>query len=62
MTLKTKLLATTAAFIIATGGAVYADGHATHPETGEKLAAEQVFTYRDFDESPSLRLSSSAMF
>ncbi len=53
MTLKTKLMATTAAFLIATGGAVYADGHATHPETGETLASDQTFTYRVGDESPS---------
>ncbi|MEJ6403365.1 peptide ABC transporter substrate-binding protein [Yoonia sp. 2307UL14-13] len=54
MTLKTKLMATTAAFLIATTGAVYADGHATHPETGEPLASDQTFTYRDLDESPSI--------
>ncbi len=53
MTLKTKLMATTAAFLIAAGGAVYADGHATHPETGEALASDQTFTYRVGDESPS---------
>ena len=54
MTLKTKLLATTSAMLIATSGALYADGHATHPETGEKLASDQTFTYRDLDESPSI--------
>ncbi len=54
MTLKTRLMATSAAFLIATGGAVYADGHATHPETGEVLASDQTFTYRDLDESPSI--------
>ncbi len=53
MTLKTKLMATTAAFLIAAGGAVCADGHATHPETGEALASDQTFTYRVGDESPS---------
>ncbi|PUB17372.1 peptide ABC transporter substrate-binding protein [Yoonia sediminilitoris] len=54
MTIKTNLMATTAAMLITAGGAVYADGHATHPETGETLASEQVFTYRDLDESPSI--------
>ncbi len=54
MTLKSKLMATGAAFLIATGGMVYADGHATHPETGETLASDQTFTYRDLDESPSI--------
>lgn len=54
MTIKTKLLATTAAMLIAASGAAYADGHATHPETGEKLASDQTFTYRDLDESPSI--------
>lgn len=53
MTLKSILKATTAAALIATGGAVWADGHATHPETGEALASEQTFTYRVGDESPS---------
>ncbi len=54
MTLRTKLLATTSAVLIATTGALYADGHATHPETGEVLASDQSFTYRDLDESPSI--------
>ncbi|WP_342077184.1 peptide ABC transporter substrate-binding protein [Yoonia sp. SS1-5] len=54
MTLKTKMMATTAAVLIASGGMVYADGHATHPETGETLASDQTFTYRDLDESPSI--------
>ena len=54
MTLKTKLLATTSALLIASTGALYADGHATHPETGEVLASDQSFTYRDLDESPSI--------
>jgi oligopeptide transport system substrate-binding protein len=53
MTLKTKLLATTSALLIATSGALYADGHATHPVTGETLASDQSFTYRVGDESPS---------
>ncbi len=54
MTLKTKLLATTSALLIASTGALYADGHATHPVTGETLASDQTFTYRDLDESPSI--------
>ena len=54
MKLSHKLLASTAAVLIASSGAVWADGHATHPETGEVLANEQVFTYRDLDESPSI--------
>ncbi|MEL6682814.1 MAG: peptide ABC transporter substrate-binding protein [Pseudomonadota bacterium] len=54
MTLMTKLLATTSAVLIASSGALYADGHATHPETGEVLASDQTFTYRDLDESPSI--------
>ena len=54
MTLRTKLLATTSAVLIASTGALYADGHATHPVTGETLATDQSFTYRDLDESPSI--------
>ena len=48
------LKATTAATLIVTGGSAWADGHATHPETGETLASDQSFTYRDLDESPSI--------
>ena len=54
MTLTSTLKATTAAALILTGGAAWADGHATHPETGEALASDQTFTYRDLDESPSI--------
>lgn len=54
MTLTSILKASTAAALIATGGAVWADGHATHPVTGETLASDQTFTYRDLDESPSI--------
>ena len=54
MTLRTRLLATTSAVLIASAGALYADGHATHPETGEVLASDQTFTYRVGDESPSI--------
>ncbi len=54
MTFKTKMMASAAALLIATSGAAWADGHATHPETGDALASEQVFTYRDLDESPSI--------
>ncbi len=54
MTLRTKLLASTSALLIASTGALYADAHATHPETGEALASDQTFVYRDLDESPSI--------
>jgi len=54
MTFRTKLLATTSAVLIASTGALHADGHATHPVTGETLASDQSFTYRDLDESPSI--------
>jgi len=54
MTLKTRLLATTSAILIAASSALYADGHATHPVTGETLASDQTFTYRVGDESPSI--------
>lgn len=53
MKLTSILKASTAAALIMTGGTVLADGHATHPETGETLASEQTFTYRQGDESPS---------
>ena len=54
MTLKATLRASTAAALIAMGGAALADGHATHPVTGATLATEQVFTYRVLDEHSSL--------
>jgi len=54
MTLKSTLKATTAAILLLSGTAAFADGHATHPETGEVLATDQSFTYRDLDESPSI--------
>ena len=54
MTLTSLLKASTAATLIATGGTAWADGHATHPVTGETLATDQTFTYRDLDESPSI--------
>lgn len=54
MTLRTKLMATTAAMLLASSGAVVADAHATHPVTGEALASNQTFTYRVGDESPSI--------
>jgi len=54
MTLKSILTATTAVSLIAVGSAAWADGHATHPVTGETLASDQSFTYRDLDESPSI--------
>ena len=53
MTLITTLKATTAAALVLAGNVAFADGHATHPETGEPLASEQTFTYRVGDESPS---------
>ena len=46
-TLVAGLLATTIA-----AGPVWAQE--THPETGEELAADQTFTYRALDESPSI--------
>ncbi|MEJ6397522.1 peptide ABC transporter substrate-binding protein [Yoonia sp. 208BN28-4] len=52
MKMTTTLKATTAIMLL-TAGAAYADGHATHPETGEALASEQTFVYRVGDESPS---------
>lgn len=54
MTLKSTLKATTAAILLLSGTAAFADGHATHPDTGEVLATDQSFTYRDLDESPSI--------
>jgi len=54
MTLTSILKASTAATLILTGTMVSADGHATHPVTGETLASDQSFTYRDLDESPSI--------
>ncbi|UWQ98660.1 peptide ABC transporter substrate-binding protein [Rhodobacteraceae bacterium S2214] len=53
MTLTTFLKATTAASLVLAANTAFADGHATHPETGEALATEQTFTYRVGDESPS---------
>ncbi|WP_296419787.1 peptide ABC transporter substrate-binding protein [Pseudooctadecabacter sp.] len=54
MTLHSKLLASTAALMIAGAGAAWADGHATHPETGEPLASEQSFSYSIIDDFPSI--------
>ncbi len=54
MTLKTLLKASSAAALVLSGTTAFADGHATHPETGEALATDQTFTYRDLDESPSI--------
>ena len=53
MTFKSTLKATTAAVLLIGANAAFADGHATHPETGEALASEQTFVYRVGDESPS---------
>lgn len=54
MTMKSTLLATTSAILIAASGTAFAESHATHPVTGEPLASEQTFTYRVGDESPSI--------
>ncbi len=54
MTIRTTLLTGTASALIALAGAAYADGHATHPVTGDALASEQVFTYRVLDDFPSI--------
>jgi len=35
-------------------GAALADGHATHPVSGETLASDQTFTYRVLDDFPSI--------
>jgi len=51
MSIKATLLASGAAVLIGLSGAVYAQ--ATHPVTGEALAADQTFTYRILDEFPS---------
>ena len=40
-----RLLKASTFAAIVSGQAVFADGHATHPVTGETLAAEQSFTY-----------------
>ncbi len=48
-TAKIALLTTTIA-----AGPVWADGHATHPDTGETLASDQTFTYRVLDEHSSV--------
>ncbi len=53
MKITQKFLATTAIGLLAMSSVVYADSHATHPETGEALASDQTFTYRVGDESPS---------
>ena len=50
MTLKSALLAGTAAVLLASG----AWAQATHPVTGEALAENQSFTYRVLDEFPSI--------
>ena len=54
MNMKTTLMASSAAALIFGAGMAFADAHATHPETGEPLASEQVFTYQALDESPSI--------
>jgi len=54
MTLKTALKTSTAALLLMGGTQAFADAHATHPTTGETLASDQTFIYRDLDESPSI--------
>ena len=54
MTLKGTLLAGTATALIALAGAAMADGHATHPVTGDPLASDQTFVYSVIDDFPSL--------
>ena len=54
MTLKGTLLAGTATALIAFAGAAMADGHATHPVTGDALASDQTFVYSVIDDFPSL--------
>ena len=54
MKCKSSLMASTAVAFSIVAGAAFADDHATHPVTGELLAADQTFTYRDLDESPSI--------
>lgn len=54
MTFKTKLLASTAAVFLATGGAALAQDQATHPESGMALAEDQSFTYSILDDFPSI--------
>ena len=54
MTFKAKLLAGTAAALIGMAGVAMADGHATHPVTGEALASDQTFIYSVIDDFPSL--------
>lgn len=54
MTFTTFLKATTATALIGAGGMALADGHATHPVTGEALATDQTFTYRVLDEHSSV--------
>lgn len=57
MTLKSTLKATTAAILLLSGTAAFADGHATHPDTGEVLATDQSFTYRDLEKArPSIQV------
>jgi oligopeptide transport system substrate-binding protein len=54
MTFKATLLAGTASALIAVAGMAVADGHATHPVTGDVLASDQSFTYRVLDDFPSI--------
>ena len=52
---KTAFLkTTTAAVFLGLAGGAMADGHATHPVTGDPLATDQTFTYRQLDEFSSV--------
>jgi oligopeptide transport system substrate-binding protein len=51
MTIRTVLTATVAVYALATG---FALAEATHPVTGEKLAEDQTYTYRDLDSVPTI--------
>lgn len=54
MTRLNRLLASSAVALVASGGIALADGHATHPVTGDTLASDQTFVYRVLDEHSSL--------
>lgn len=54
MTFKARLLAGTATALIGAAGMAMADGHATHPVTGDVLASDQTFTYRVLDDFPAI--------
>jgi oligopeptide transport system substrate-binding protein len=51
MTIRTVLAATAAIYAIATG---FVSAEGTHPVTGEALADDQTYTYRDLDSLPTI--------